>query len=520
MRPTGGAHIARRVRYAYFDATRTEGALQSEGVSDRVTRRRVTIDTAIREVRVGSTPVHLTRLEFDLLALLAARPREVLSRDDLLAAVWHSHRDWQSPATVSEHVRRLRLKFQEPGLPSLLATVRGVGYRFDPAAADVEFVTRHSPRTDLRNCFAILDGTRILDASPGLVHLLALPREEVVGRDALEFVAPSSLAVARRRAALRAGGELPRPERLRISSTPGVEVAVDVATTLLDHDGALRYQVSVWPVVDEPMVLDLRPASRPPRPAAPAGEVAEGLARDEFEPYFEPIVHLENDRVLAVEALARWHHPARGLLTPAAFLPAAEESGEIIALGRHLLRASCAQLAAWRRAGHDLDLAVNLSACQLGDPGLVDDITDALGDAGLAGERLLVEITETDLIEDVDAAGVTLRRLADLGVRVCIDDFGTGWASLTYLLRLPVHVLKIDRSFTAGVTAHGSERAIARSIMSLGRDLDLLVVAEGIETDAQRAVLADLGCWLGQGYRFALPKPAAEVDLTRGWGPA
>jgi PAS domain S-box-containing protein len=243
-------------------------------------------------------------------------------------------------------------------------------------------------------------------------------------------------------------------------------------------------------------------------------EVGPAIDAGVFHPHYQPIVNLETRRVIGVEALARWHHPTRGVLLPTTFLKAAERTGDIVRLGRQLLIEACNQAVAWRGAGHDIDLAVNVSAQQLLGGTLFDDVTTTLAAAELAPEQLLIEITETDLIGDVTRAALLLRELADRGVRIAIDDFGTGWASLTYLTRFPVHVLKIDRTFTLGAHHNPSDVAVARSIISLGNELDLLVIAEGIETVEQETAMRELGCWIGQGYLYAQPLPSSDVVLS------
>jgi len=201
------------------------------------------------------------------------------------------------------------------------------------------------------------------------------------------------------------------------------------------------------------------------------------------------------------DALVRWNHPERGLLLPGSFIDAAERSGVILELGRVVFDTACRQAAEWRRGGSDLGVAVNLSTKQFADVALFDNITEVLTASGLDPRALWLEVTETALVEDLDQA--------------TIDDFGTGWASLTYLKQFPVHVLKIDRSFVAGIDHNPQDAAIARSIISLGEELDMIVVAEGIETLAQQCALQTLGCSVGQGFLYGRPLPAAEVPIER-----
>jgi len=224
-------------------------------------------------------------------------------------------------------------------------------------------------------------------------------------------------------------------------------------------------------------------------------------------------VALDNLRIISVEALVRWNHPARGLLTPVCFIDAAERSGAILELGRVVFEKACRQTAEWRRSGVDLEVAVNVSTKQLADPALFEDIKTTLETSGLDPHALWLEVTETALVEDVDQATDLLDRLAALGIRLAIDDFGTGWASLTYLKQFPVHALKIDQTFVRGVDHNPQDAAIARSILSLGEELDMIVIAEGVETVEQQSALQRLGCSLAQGFLYGKPTPAAALAL-------
>ena len=245
-----------------------------------------------------------------------------------------------------------------------------------------------------------------------------------------------------------------------------------------------------------------------------ATRIREGIADDEFVVHYQPVVDLADGHLVSIEALVRWEHPDRGLLAPAEFLEAAERSGAIVELGEAVLEQACRQAAAWHRSGVMISLSVNVSTRQLAEPGLFDRVVEILGESGFDPAFLWVEVTETSLVEQLDAASRVLRQLVELGVGVAIDDFGTGWASLSYLQSFPVHTLKIDGTFVAGAGRHDSSAtAIVRSIISLGAELDLFVIAEGIETQAQHDVLERLGCSLGQGYLYGRPTPAAEVPL-------
>jgi PAS domain S-box-containing protein len=240
-------------------------------------------------------------------------------------------------------------------------------------------------------------------------------------------------------------------------------------------------------------------------------DIRRGVVAGEFRVFYQPVVRLDTGAWAGVEALVRWQHPTRGLLQPAAFIDLAERSGAIVDLGLFVLEEACQQWSRWQADGLDLHVAVNLSGRQLADPDLAARVASATAAASMPPGELWLEVTETSLVEDLDQAERALRRLADEGAHVSIDDFGTGWASLTYLRRFPVTSLKIDRVFVEGLGAGGNDDAIVSSIISLGAELGLDVVAEGIETPQQAARLIELGCVLGQGFLYARPAPAADL---------
>jgi EAL domain-containing protein (putative c-di-GMP-specific phosphodiesterase class I) len=217
-----------------------------------------------------------------------------------------------------------------------------------------------------------------------------------------------------------------------------------------------------------------------------------------------------------VEALVRWHHPQRGLLAPAAFIELAEETALIVPIGLQVLRQACTDAAAWRRRLGEhapRSMSVNLSVRQLQHPTVVEDVAAALRDSGLPSEALVLEITESTLLDDADAAAARLDELKALGVRVALDDFGTGYSSLSYLGRFPVDVLKIDKSFVDALgTAITDQSALVGAIVGLGATLGVQVTAEGIEGADQLTHLLSLGCELGQGYYFARPLPGAALE--------
>lgn len=588
---------------------------------------RLTIDLRARQVHDADQMLDLTGKEFDLLAFLAARPGHVFDRAELLRTVWQSTPEWQQPATVTEHIRRLRAKIEiEPRHPRILRTVRGSGYRLDLPGTDAPEANRvatFEPGT------VIHVGGRIVHADPAACALLGPTSEaDLVGRQVFELAASNSRRATRERMSLTGRASVRRTQLIDLERADGTEVPVEVASERASSEGQLAEQVTLThvpdlsarlrrlvigvlsEVTDAVIITDLhfhlrswnkaaerlygwredevlgrhildvvrpsgettdeellavawehledsgrwkgesrhrtrdgspidvrnstslirddsgepilivavnRPAPAAVSTAASAEEAAAiydddqirtGLADDAFVVHYQPTVDLANDLVVGMEALVRWDHPDRGLLAPDAFIAAAERSGAITEIGNVVFEKACAQAAEWRRAGMDLTLSVNLSARQLAEPALYDRIVTVLASTGLDPARLSLEVTETVLIDDIDRASAVLHRLAELGISIAIDDFGTGWASLTYLRNFPIHALKIDRSFVAGVGSNANDTAIVRSILALGAELGLTVVAEGIETRAQQHALQRQGCTMGQGYLYGRPGPS------------
>jgi diguanylate cyclase (GGDEF)-like protein len=241
--------------------------------------------------------------------------------------------------------------------------------------------------------------------------------------------------------------------------------------------------------------------------------------RGEFRLEYQPLVELATGRIRSVEALVRWEHPELGLIPPLRFIPVAEQSGLIGEIGAWVVRTACAQAAAW---DDEVEVAVNVSPRQLASPAFREVVGGALAAAGLPPQRLCLEVTESAVISDLEEADRTLRGLRDLGVRLAVDDFGVGYASLSQLKSLPpVDVLKIDRSFVSGVLNGGDDRAIVEAVVGLAHSLGLETVAEGIETAEQGEALRSLNCVFGQGYHYARPSaPEAIADLLRSQQPA
>jgi diguanylate cyclase (GGDEF)-like protein/PAS domain S-box-containing protein len=246
-------------------------------------------------------------------------------------------------------------------------------------------------------------------------------------------------------------------------------------------------------------------------------ELRRALDNGELRNVYQPIVSPRSGEIVGFEALVRWHHPERGVISPADFIPVAEQSGLIVPLGRTVLELACDEAAGWNRDRGDrepLRVAVNFSPRQLSHPKAVDTIVSALERAGLEPRLLCVEITESALVEDAASTLGTLNRLKELGVTLALDDFGTGYSSLTYVRRFPIDTLKIDRSFIDGIVGSSEDEAIVTAVLSMGRALGVHVVAEGVETEEQADRLRVLGCKLAQGYLFSRPiAPDAVREL-------
>ena len=242
------------------------------------------------------------------------------------------------------------------------------------------------------------------------------------------------------------------------------------------------------------------------------------IAADEFRVAYQPIVDLASGEITGLEALVRWEHPHRGLLLPGDFVPLAEDTGLIVPLGAIVLDRACRQTREWgARAGRPLTVSVNLSGRELGVPSLVTAIAQTLDASGLDPALLCLEITESMLMTDVQASIRSLTALRALGVRLAVDDFGTGYSALAYLKHFPVHQLKIDRSFVAGLERDPRDAAIVSTVLALAESLGLDAVAEGVETRAQEEHLRALGCRLAQGYRFARPAFAESIGPDLPW---
>jgi EAL domain-containing protein (putative c-di-GMP-specific phosphodiesterase class I) len=237
-------------------------------------------------------------------------------------------------------------------------------------------------------------------------------------------------------------------------------------------------------------------------------DLRQALVDGGFEIHYQPLVGLTSGTVTACEALLRWRHPERGMVSPAQFIPIAEDTGLINEIGDWVLRTACAEAATWP---DHIRLAVNVSPVQLKCQTLALRIAGALASSGLAPGRLELEITEAVLIRDDEAALAILHQLRTIGVRIALDDFGTGYSSLSYLKRFPFDKIKIDRCFVSDITEADGSSPIVQAVVNIAGALNMTTVAEGVETDAQRSLLRQLGCTEMQGYLFSAARPSAEV---------
>jgi len=239
----------------------------------------------------------------------------------------------------------------------------------------------------------------------------------------------------------------------------------------------------------------------------------DALEREEFQVYYQPQVNVQTGKIMSAEALIRWLHPEKGLISPAQFIPSAEATGFIVQLGEWVLQTACRQMQVWQNAGFPgLRVAVNLSARQFHQPDLSSRVAQILAEIGFEPSSLELELTESLMVEDAPSAIATLQQLKSLGVSISIDDFGTGYSSLSYLAQYPFDTLKIDRCFISNITHDRTNAAIVKAIIEMAHSLCLEVVAEGVETEAEKDFLWRYKCDTMQGYLFSPPLPAGDFE--------
>ena len=240
-------------------------------------------------------------------------------------------------------------------------------------------------------------------------------------------------------------------------------------------------------------------------------ELGSAIEQEQFELYYQPVVDAKTRTLCGVEALVRWRHPTRGMISPDKFVPLAETTGLIGPLGEWILRRACTDAASWPE---HIKLAVNISAIQFQKGNLFDVILRTLLETGIAPERLELEITETSLLENQEAHLTTIRQVKNLGISVALDDFGTGYSSVNYLTNFPFDKIKIDKSFTQGVLNRRDCKAVVASTLALAQGLGTVTTAEGVETEEQLEYMRAAGVDLVQGYLFGRPVPISQLDLT------
>jgi diguanylate cyclase (GGDEF)-like protein len=300
--------------------------------------------------------------------------------------------------------------------------------------------------------------------------------------------------------------------RLGVSASAGIAWAPDHGAeteALIRHADVAMHRAKVQRTGVE--VYDATSDPYSPERLVLAGELREGIGRDELVLHYQPKLSVATGEVVGVEALVRWRHPERGLVPPAEFIELAERTDVIGALTMNVLRMALGQVASWRRVGIRLPVAVNLPAQILLDRDLPGDIASMLARFGLAADSLVLEITEGSLIHDPLRSAQILDQLSGMGVRIAIDDFGTGYSSLAWLKRFPVDEIKVDRSFVTDLMDDESDAAIVRSTVELGGSLGMRVVAEGVETAEVLERLAEYGCDVVQGFLISRPVPAAQL---------
>ena len=353
--------------------------------------------------------------------------------------------------------------------------------------------------TRIRQCVRKCDTVARLGGDEFVVCISRLQRSEYAGRLAAKILSSLEKPFVIAAQTLHAGASI------GISVYPGdgntVDVLMQMADTAMYHAksrGKGNYQF---------FTSSLNAAAQ--QRLSIESQLRHALPHNEFLLHYQPQVDINTGRVLSAEALIRWQYPGRGLVPPLEFIPVAEESGLILKIGEWVLREACSQLARWRRNGQeDLGIAVNLSARQVLQPGFVNVVASVLESNGLPPSALDLEITESVLMEPSEENVSALRRLSAMGVRFSIDDFGTGYSSLSYLKRFPIHALKIDRSFVSGIADNPSDMAITNTIIAMAKHLNLKVIAEGVETQAQAEFLAGHACHMAQGYYYGRPMEA------------
>jgi diguanylate cyclase (GGDEF)-like protein/PAS domain S-box-containing protein len=505
-------------------------------VEDWATEPRFELPSGLARLGVGSSiccPVSGRQRTWGFLLLHADRPRRFLAEEmDFVEALSYILAGSYEREGVEEGIRREALRDELTGLPNraLFEDQLEQTLNSSPGEGTVAVLLlgldgieqfNHALGYEAGNEVLRAVARRITDALPDGVEVARFAGDAFVvlcsspsaGRDAHELAHRLSAAIA---GSLTVSGQ-----QLAVSASVGIalngaawshaDLLRDAASALHLARGRGRDRIESFdPRLRTQLVDELRLEN----------ELRSAIDGGQLRLLYQPIVSLDGRSSDGVEALVRWEHPRLGMLPPARFVPLAERSGLIVPLGAWALRAACLEQARWiaRHAGRQPPrISINVAAVQLASPQFMADVTEALGQAGVSGDRLAVEVTETGLME-ASLGATVLQELRFLGIQIFLDDFGTGYSSLSYLQRVPLDGVKIDRSFVHELEATEEARAIVDAIVAMGRALGLTVIAEGIETERQLAALRSLGCGYGQGHLFspALPADAAFAALASG----
>lgn len=413
-------------------------------------------------------------------------------------------------------------------LERLETALSGAHSKGTPVAAVVVHIDRFD---DVKGRFGHRAGDRVLCEAASRLQVAARHAGAVgrLGGDdflvVLELDGSIGGAEAVARKALGALRAPFRADRTAASATVELSVSVGIATgsgataeTLVGD--AVIASLDARSAESHVVVFEPEMRAAVQRRIETESELRAAVAEDRFFAFYQPIIDLRDRRLVGVEALLRWNHPSRGVVSPDEFIPALEETGMIVEVGRRLLSTVCRQVAVWRASSAvDLYVSVNVSARQLERDDIVASVLEAIRDAGLPPGALQLEITETALMSDTDLSARRLAALKETGVKLAVDDFGTGYCSLAYLRAFPVDALKIDRTFVSSMESSHAGRSLVRTVLRMAEDLTLVTVAEGIETRSQLDVLRSEGCTIGQGYLFAPALTASQMSaLLNGQG--
>jgi diguanylate cyclase (GGDEF)-like protein len=344
--------------------------------------------------------------------------------------------------------------------------------------------------------------------------------EFVVISEELSLASGPELIAERLLEALKHPFKLGPDEQTRLTVTASIGIAAGEHTSAEDllRDADIAMYRAKWDGKNRYTVFDTHMQDTMQDRMELEMDLREAMANEEFHLVYQPTFDLGDMRPKGVEALIRWRHPIRGLVGPDAFIPLLEETGLIVDVGAWVLNEACRQAAAWRAAGCEIDVAVNVSGRQLDSDQLIADIETALSGAGLDAAALTIEITETTLMRNTEETARRLAAIKDLGVRIAIDDFGTGYSSLAHLQRFPVDALKIDRSFIAGMRENKEGETLIHTLVQLGKALSIETFAEGIEEQQELSILREENCDSGQGYLFARPLDVESTEsFFRKW---